>query len=405
MRILFSMPTLTGGRGGAERVATELAHEMTSRGHTVAIVCNAEEHDQPAYHLDPRVTLFRAPLSKPAVFRELRHRLAKWKPDIFFMFYFTGNLSWQFTLGNDLGVPIGGQECTNPVRMVRNLSNAQYIESIEEAFLLRSSILVRLQAIRVTMDSYLETIPAIALPQSYSFTNSFPLPERTPDEREQSKRKRLISVGGMKDENKNGMALIFAFANIAGEFPEWDLEFFGANGYPSAQDTINLLKMERRIFIRDSTDDIYAEYAKSDLHAITSYEEGCPNAVCEAMLHGLASVGYDDCPGTNEMIEPGYNGWLASRNIEDNGLEETLRKAMSSPDMRKQFGENARREALQRFNREYVYDTWEKLFLNMSGETKAEFLHRQENLDADDFHSFSKSLEGFLENYSNRFSN
>ena len=51
MRILLCVSDLTKGRGGAERVAAEMAAEMCRRGHEVAIYSDANEDEQSAYPL------------------------------------------------------------------------------------------------------------------------------------------------------------------------------------------------------------------------------------------------------------------------------------------------------------------------------------------------------------------
>ncbi|MGH8523459.1 MAG: glycosyltransferase family 4 protein [Gammaproteobacteria bacterium] len=48
-------------------------------------------------------------------------------------------------------------------------------------------------------------------------------------------------------------------------------------------------------------DDIFADLAAAHLHVISSLSEGCPTSILEAMATGLPSVGFADCPGTNQL--------------------------------------------------------------------------------------------------------
>ena len=51
------MPTITKGKGGAERVCAELCNEMIARGHQVGVLAFAEQGEESSYQLHPSVEL------------------------------------------------------------------------------------------------------------------------------------------------------------------------------------------------------------------------------------------------------------------------------------------------------------------------------------------------------------
>jgi glycosyltransferase involved in cell wall biosynthesis len=106
---------------------------------------------------------------------------------------------------------------------------------------------------------------------------------------------------------------------------------------------------------------MYAEYAASHIHVISSLSEGCPTVVLEAMSAGLPSVGFADCPGTNELIRHESNGLLASPEDRVTGLESVLGKLMSSPELRNRLGSQALEDS-KAFEPKNIYDQWELLF-------------------------------------------
>lgn len=364
MKILLSMISLTKGKGGAERVATELANEMQRRGHEIIMYSSSTPDEKPQYPLDKNIRHIQIPLSRIA---EVRDTLLAVNPDVFFIFYSTSHLLDQYAIFADTATPIGAQECTNPIRVIENFARRRDIQDLRTAFALRNALLAGMHGIRFTMDSYIDYLPEIAKPSCRTYNNTFRPAAARADIKKSTGRKRVISVGGLKTKNKNGVVLVRAFAEIASEFPDWDAYFFGTDNLPEAKDTIVRTGLHDRIVLAGSSDNIYAEYAKSQIHVITSFEEGCPNVVCEAMLHGIPSIGYSDCPGTNELIVNMKNGLLINRDKEVANLADALRRLMTDSDLREKLGEAAYTEATERFDSKKIYDRWENLFRHIAG--------------------------------------
>lgn len=375
LKILLSIPSLCGGKGGAERVAAELANEMTARGHRIFVHSASTPERQPSYPLEPAVHHIQVPMTKPD---ELRAAIAAAQPDAVFFFYATRQLLKQYAVAAPLNLPLGAQECTNPIRAVDNFAKCRP-DHLSDAYLLRNALLAGMHGIRLTMPSYLNYVPTTARPSARAFHNTFRAPTVFADPGKTTGRKRIINVGGLKTANKNGLVLIRAFASIANEFPDWDLHFFGKNELTQARATAPFLRFRGRIVLHGPTEDIYSHYAGSQIHVITSFQEGCPNVVCEAMFHGLPTIGFSDCPGTNELVRDGENGLLIPRSDEVGNLATALRTLMAQPEQRARLGDQARLDAVKSFDRQLIYDNWEDLFQHIASyKSDPARLHREQ---------------------------
>jgi glycosyltransferase involved in cell wall biosynthesis len=125
---------------------------------------------------------------------------------------------------------------------------------------------------------------------------------------------------------------------------------------------IKVNHLQDKVVVSGPTNDIFSEYAQSDIHVIPSLSEGCPTVVLEAMSMGVPSVGYEDCPGTNELIQHEINGLLAPSDDRVIGLELVLHQLMSSSDLRDRLGKQAFEDS-KRFEPHKIYDQWEQLFI------------------------------------------
>jgi len=116
----------------------------------------------------------------------------------------------------------------------------------------------------------------------------------------------------------------------------------------------------------DATPDVSAEYRAADLFCLPSRWEGFPNALAEAMAHGLPAVGFRHCAGVNELILPGHNGQLADGNDDADTLAAVLGPLMLDSAARARMGMEARR-ITERYRPEKSFDDWEQLLRRVAG--------------------------------------
>jgi glycosyltransferase involved in cell wall biosynthesis len=375
MKILLLCPTLSGGKGGTERVASDLANAMANRNIDVYIA--HKDRGQPSYSLEDSVNIFS--------YSELDH-LKKFiflqDPDVYFVFYFGRHLISFYSLIQSTNIPFGMQECTNPQRIIYNNWGANNKDNFPIPLRKweREIIASGATRIRLTMQKYSTSFPYYINGSIRAFPNpAFPQDFHARLGSESSKEKVIVNIGGLK-ANKNLITILYAFASLAFDFPEWKIKVFGetADGdEPHKVQIRNFIRdkrLEKRVLICGQTDNVFKELAHSQIHVIASLSEGCPTCVLEAMATGLPSIGFAECPGTNELIRHGENGLLAASGDVVSSLRHELKKLMASAELRKNMGRKALQDSRQ-FAPETIYDKWEQLFYET-----AEYKHDPDRL-------------------------
>jgi hypothetical protein len=131
---------------------------------------------------------------------------------------------------------------------------------------------------------------------------------------------------------------------------------------------MNLIMKHRlghRVQFCGSVENIYEVLANAHVHVISSLSEGCPTCVLEAMATGLPSIGFVECPGTNQLIRDGVNGLLVSAIDEAGGLQKALRDLMGSGSLRHQLGKQALKDS-ESLSPHNIYNKWECLLKEAS---------------------------------------
>lgn len=170
----------------------------------------------------------------------------------------------------------------------------------------------------------------------------------------------LLSVARLEDQ-KNLEVLIKAFSLLASDLPDWCLHIVGEGSKrPELEILTKQLSLVGRVLFPGAISEIEDEYVRAHLFCLPSKWEGFPNALAEAMAHGLPVVGFADCPGVNSLIEDGVDGILASGNGDHESLAKSLRILMDDPEKRAKMGQQAI-DLSQRFKPERIMDQWERL--------------------------------------------
>lgn len=364
MKIIIYCPFIAKGKGGLERVGVELANEMARRGHEIHLAYNAYKDSVPHFKVIDKVVLI--PWDKPI--SHFREKIIEIDPDVFFVFNGGHNIISFSKIVYGSKIPFAYQEATNPKRLIRdNWSKAKKISLCEAAWE-RDVVASGAVRIRQTMPSYKASFPLYIQKQVRYFPNAvIPAKKIADASYNGSSKKTLINIGGLK-KVKNIIPLLEAFAQLQPKFSDWQIKVFGG-GFDNEKDyqfeienRVKRLNLESSVLFMGETEEIYKEYEQSHIHIITSNDEGRPTCVCEAMSHGLPSIGLSECPGTNELIKHQENGLLvdSKNNLHDN-LVKSLKRLMSSHNERKIFGLQAYEDSLA-FNPAAVYDKWESFF-------------------------------------------
>jgi len=178
----------------------------------------------------------------------------------------------------------------------------------------------------------------VSFPCRY-FPNGFYNPKNIKIVAESSiKENTIITVGRIGIDPKNNMELMIAFAKASAALKNWKLKLIG-NIEPEFQTIINDFiaafpdLKERIIFIGAITDkvELYNEYAKAKIFALTSLEEGgTPNVYAEALFHGCMFI-TSDIDAADDITNCGELGMKYKRGDIDE-LTRSLIKLCSEAD-------------------------------------------------------------------------
>lgn len=180
------------------------------------------------------------------------------------------------------------------------------------------------------------------------------------------KEKHLISCVGSMTRNKQQHLLCEAFAKLAADYPDWDVELWGYSGrYGNhVQSWIDKHSLVNRIFIKGQTSHVEDVYARSDIFCLPSRAEGWGLGLTEAMAAGVPVVGFKGCTGVEDLIQDGVTGLLADYG-DVNSLAASLQFLMDRPEKRREMGENAS-ESMKRYSPDKIWNLWEELLNNVS---------------------------------------
>ena len=174
-------------------------------------------------------------------------------------------------------------------------------------------------------------------------------------------------MGRLSKDHKRPHLLIEAFAGLADEFPNWNVELWGAEDgkayYKELQLLIKKHHLENRVFLKGPTNDVSSVLQQGDIFAFPSAYEGVGLALGEAMSMGLPAVGYKSCSAVNELIKDGENGYLCEDGIEP--LRIALQKIMKNQNLRKKLGWNAKK-IIRKYSSFLIWNMWEKILKRYS---------------------------------------
>lgn len=363
MKVALYFFRLAQSSGGAERMLVMLARALAERGHEVHVVSWDPPGSTAFYELPGNIRWHQlgfAPGARDKARRTfaLARVLRRTGCDVFV----------GFVMSTDKTVYAACLLARVPIVVAERNSPAMYrlkLGRVTTDFYLRLMQLAR--KVVVQLEEYRAGYPAWLRPNIEVIPNPVRRAMRTaqPDQ-QRDDGWTLLSVGRL-DWQKNPEALIRAFGQVAGEFPGWRLRIAG-EGSLRAELTrlVGELSLGARVQLAGAIDDVDSEYANAHLFCLASRWEGFPNAVAEAMAHGLPVVGYAGCPGVSSLVQHEYDGLLAPGNGDVTALAQALRRMMGSPAQRSEYGRNSQRIA-QRFDAAEITLQWERVLAESAG--------------------------------------
>lgn len=381
--LLANLTKMVGDSGGMAKVTCAFAHEMKVRGHRVSLV-----------YSDVQTGDFYYPLDKDIPAYDIRHYKGKsisypWYLKVKREFYRTFDKQKARTVNDEFAASF----LLDHLKDVLQTVQPDVIVSFQPAAskMLLCDLQTKIPVITMSHgdpEDYFHTYPKEEIPaleksavcqvllpsfekhlkdhlpnvKTVVIGNAIPQYDAQADLSAQKDTYKILFVGRLSKNHKRPHLLIEAFASLADEFPNWNVELWGAEDgkayYKELQLLIKKHHLENRVFLKGPTNDVPSVLQQGDIFAFPSAYEGFGLALGEAMSMGLPAVGYKSCSAVNELIKDGENGYLCDDGVEP--LRISMKRLMSNLSIRVSLGERARAD-MKQYSSEVIWDTWEIL--------------------------------------------
>jgi glycosyltransferase involved in cell wall biosynthesis len=348
--------------GGVERMIVTLMNAMDASGHEVALFSWDRADAAAFYPMAPGIDWHRLDMGDPGskagmgliaarapIVRRLVRRLA---PDAIVCFQGGPFMAMAlYTAG--LGIPLVAAQRTAPT-LYEHASNARHRFVEYQALRFAACITIQFERFRALYPAHLRA-RLVTIPNPVATATIQAKPEAVAP----GKRFRLLSIGRLTYQKNYGV-LLNAFAALAPRFPDWELRIIGEGENRQALEAqlARLPGLGARVSMPGTSTDVAAEYGAAQLFCLPSLWEGFPNALAEALAHGLPAVGFEGCAGVPDLIESGRNGVLASGNDDAQALAAALGPLMADPRRRAEMGLRGV-ESVAPYRPEAIFELWD----------------------------------------------
>ena len=362
MKLLFCIKSMNNRGGGAERVLADIAGSLAKRGHSVAVLSFDSRGGRSFYPLDSRIerielgigsTTGKATL-RTTLYRivALRGAVRSYAPDVVIGFMHSMFIPLGFAL---LGT-------SSPMIASEHIVPEHYRSRPIEGMLL-CIVPLLVNCIICVSEQVRRSYPSFIQKKMVTVVNPVNIATRRQADvsGSQKNRKVLLTVGRLEPQ-KDHRTLIDAFALIAHQLPEWNLRIVGDGELrPELQSRAVTLGLSDRVELPGTTTNVSKEYLSAQLFVQPSRYESFGLATAEAFAHGLPVVGFDNCQGTNQLIRPGINGFLACGNDHRTlNLAKAIKSLMKDEELRVSLSKQSK-DSLEQFSLDKVVIQWEKL--------------------------------------------
>jgi glycosyltransferase involved in cell wall biosynthesis len=343
------------GAGGAERMICQLAGALVARNQRVLLV-SWDAPDTTAYYpIHPSVQWLRLGFQNGMFDKFRRIRVLSAQLKAHGIRTFAG-----FVMSADRTVYIAAR--LGGVRLIvaeRNAPVMYWMRYNGWRRLMCFAWMRLADRVVVQMPRFVEAYPQSLRQRIEVIANPVPQVSRQacPAARNSAGRFILLCVSRLDHAQKRVECLIRAFARVAATHPEWDLRIVG-DGPEEARlrGIVGELGLTNRVGIEPARKDVFEVYVQAHLFAIPSLWEGFPNALAEALAHGLPAVGFAEAQGVADLIGADA-GWLAPGLDDEFSLARTLGQAMTGGEERARRGGAAIRK-MAAFLPEAQFDRW-----------------------------------------------
>jgi glycosyltransferase involved in cell wall biosynthesis len=354
--------------GGVERMIITVMNALAERGHKIALFTWDTNQSEAYYPLrpgiqwhclgigDPKTKAGKLTLLRRA--RAIRMLIRDESPAAIVCFQ-DGPFRAMRAYSSGLGVPVLAAERNAPTRFEHS-SAGRRETMIFQSLRLAARIIVQFDSYRQLYPSFLHKrivcIPNPVYPATIQAKPGYANPEA---------RYRLLSVGRLSYQ-KNFSVLLEAFARLATRFPNWDLVILGeGEERRELESRIPSLGLTHRVLLPGNQRSLTKWYSSAHAFCLPSLWEGFPNALAEALAHGLPSVGFAGCAGVRDLIAHRNNGLLADGNDNVDSLAATLSSVLESGPLRFRMG-LAASNSVSQFEPGRIFSLWESALCDVA---------------------------------------
>lgn len=371
MRILiYKRNSLINSSGGAEKAMCALAGHFAQAGHDVVFLTRDMRRGTTFYPLKERVRLEQC--DRP--FNKLRHLCGKILKTIGLIDVFPCFDRNLFIADNNRKIIDAFKPdvivATSPADAVELLykqtgmppvvvtlhSFPSYFSKSKKKTELYKWILKRVAAVQVLQPSFVEELKPYYAGKTAVIGNCI---EQNGISSDYAK-KRIVCLARVEPD-KQQYELTRAFCQIAKEFLDWTVDFYGDITHPDYKDKCvewaRTHGAENQIVFHGITTDVPKALSEASICAFPSKFEGFGMGLAEALAAGLPAVGFQSACGVNELIKDGQNGFLAA-DVDDFAAK--LRQLMTEENLRRTMGQNAK-QSMAAFAPAVVWNKWDAL--------------------------------------------
>jgi L-malate glycosyltransferase len=173
---------------------------------------------------------------------------------------------------------------------------------------------------------------------------------------------RIVMIARMNDPAKRHDIFLQAAARLTAKHSQLEFVLVGDGDLrPGLEKLATNLGLKRVIFLGERLD-IPAILASADIGVLPSISESLSNSIMESMAAGVPVVACR-VGGNDELIRDGENGFLVPpANVEE--LEERLETLILRPELRRSFGEVAKKDA-RHFTVELISGEYERFYMSI----------------------------------------
>lgn len=353
MKILIIVDKFQGGAGN---IAQILSESLIDRGYSIslALTDNPKNFSQSRYMLS-HVELIYLPIEKSKSKIKLLHQLIKSKlklmrevkPDIVISFVTHTNIISTIA-AKRLSLPIIVSERSNPI--VRKESFPwNFLQKV--TYKMADRIAVQFECFKnflsnIRHENYV-CLPNVVLENKGYKTNYV-----------SDKVFKVVAVGNLRPiKNYFGMLEIIKEAKLRGLNIKLDVYGFGSQK-EEILSKISEMHLEETVCLKGHIQNVHEVLPKYDCYFMTSFQEGFPNGLSEAMASGLPCIVYKCHDGFEELINTGQNGFLVPfGHIKE--FVDDLEKLYSDECLRSYIGSKARQISLK-YRIDKVVDLWDE---------------------------------------------